>query len=100
MKRNVYLTACLMSYYQQKKLYLAQENEYAPFNIENPLFVFVGASVNAVRTENKRKVSDVVDILMFFRDFITNTAVSTASPATQACLITETGTSSETTSRI
>lgn len=78
MKRNVYLTACLMSYYQQKKLYLAQENEYAPFNIENPLFVFVGASVNAVRTENKRKVSDVVDILMFFRDFITNTAVSTA----------------------
>jgi hypothetical protein len=52
MKRNVYLTACLMSYYQQKKLYLAQENEYGPFNIENPLFVFVGASVNAVRTEN------------------------------------------------
>jgi len=78
MKRNVYLTACLMSYYQQKKLYLAQENEYGPFNIENPLFVFVGASVNAVRTELGRKVSDVVDILLFFRDFVTNIAVSTA----------------------
>lgn len=78
MKRSLYLTACLMSYYQQKKLYLAQESEYLPFNIENPLFVFVGASVNAVRTENKRKVSDVVDILMFLRDFITDTAVSTA----------------------
>ena len=78
MKRNVYLTACLMSYYQQKKLYLAQENEYGPFNIENPLFVFVGASVNAVRTERGRKVSDVVDILLFFRDFVTNIAVSTA----------------------
>jgi len=78
LKRNVYLTACLMSYYQQKRLYLAQESEYAPFNIENPLFVFVGASVNAVRTERGRKVSDVVDILLFFRDFITNTAVSTA----------------------
>jgi hypothetical protein len=78
MKRNVYLTACLMSYYQQKKLYLAQESEYAPFNIENPLFVFVGASVNAVRTERRRKVSDVVDILLFFRDFVMNTAVSTA----------------------
>lgn len=77
-KRSLYLTACLMSYYQQKKLYLAQESEYAPFNIENPLFVFVGASVNAVRTENRRKVSDVVDILMFFRDFMENTAVSTA----------------------
>jgi hypothetical protein len=67
-----------MSYYQQKKLYLAQESEYAPFNIENPLFVFVGASVNAVRTERGRKVSDVVDILLFFRDFVANTAVSTA----------------------
>lgn len=78
MKRNVYLTACLMSYYQQKKLYLTQESEYAPFNIENPLFVFVGASVNAVRTERGRKVSDVVDILLFFRDFITNTSDSTA----------------------
>ncbi len=77
-KRNVYLTAGLMSYYQQKRLYLAQESEYAPFNIENPLFVFVGASVNAVRTERGRKVSDVVDILLFFRDFITDTATSTA----------------------
>ena len=78
MKRNVYLTACLISYYQQKKLYLAQENEYGPFNIENPLFVFVGASVNAVRTERGRKVSDVVDILLFFRDFVTNITASTA----------------------
>ncbi|MGI6497287.1 MAG: DEAD/DEAH box helicase family protein [Oscillospiraceae bacterium] len=78
MKRNVYLTACLMSYYQQKRLYLSQESEYALFNVENPLFVFVGASVNAVRTERGRKVSDVVDILLFFRDFITNTAASTS----------------------
>ncbi|MFA5498904.1 MAG: DEAD/DEAH box helicase family protein [Candidatus Cloacimonadia bacterium] len=76
MKRNVYLTACLMSYYQQKKLYLTKESEYAPFNIENPLFVFVGASVNAVRTKDGRQVSDVVDILLFFRDFITNISES------------------------
>ncbi len=77
-KRNTYLTACLMTYYQQKRLFLTQESEYALFNVENPLFVFVGASVNAVRTENKRKVSDVVDILMFFRDFLTNAADSIA----------------------
>ncbi len=76
-KRNTYLTACLMTYYQQKKLYLEQEKEYAPFNIDNPLFVFVGASVNAVRTKHGRKVSDVVDILLFFREFITNSADST-----------------------
>jgi len=67
-----------MTYYQQKRLFLTQESEYALFNVENPLFVFVGASVNAVRTERGRKVSDVVDILLFFRDFITNTSDSTA----------------------
>jgi hypothetical protein len=39
--------------------------------------VFVGASVNAVRTERGRKVSDVVDILLFFRDFLTKVADST-----------------------
>ncbi len=77
-KRNTYLTACLMTYYQQKRLFLTQESEYALFNVENPLFVFVGASVNAVRTERGRKVSDVVDILLFFRDFLTNAADSTA----------------------
>jgi hypothetical protein len=78
LKRNTYLTACLMTYYQQKRLYLTQGSEYVLFNVENPLFVFVGASVNAVRTERGRKVSDVMDILLFFRDFITNAADSTA----------------------
>ena len=76
-KRNTYLTACLMTYYQQKRLFLTQEREYTLFNVENPLFVFVGASVNAVRTERGRKVSDVVDILLFFRDFLTKVADST-----------------------
>ncbi len=77
-KRQVYLTACLMSYYQQKKLYLSHGSTYAPFNIENPLFVFVGSSVNAVRTDQGRKVSDVVDILLFFESFISNTTGATA----------------------
>ena len=33
--------------------------------MDRPLWVFVGGRVNAVRTENKRPVSDVVDILLF-----------------------------------
>ena len=77
-KRLEYLTACLLTYYQQKKLYLAKPKEFAPFNIENPLLVFVGASVNAVRTENKRKVSDIVDILLFIRNFVTDKKNSVA----------------------
>ena len=34
--------------------------------------VFVGSSVNAVRSEKGRKVSDVIDILLFFDRFIAN----------------------------
>jgi len=77
-KRRLYLTGCLLSFYQQKKLFLSHREEFERFNIENPLFVFVGASVNAVRTERGRKVSDVVDILLFFNDFVSNTGEATA----------------------
>ncbi|NCB44255.1 MAG: restriction endonuclease subunit R, partial [Clostridia bacterium] len=72
-RRALYLTACLLTYYEQKKLYLDKEKEFNPYNIENPLFVFVGASVNAVRTQAGKRISDVVDILLFFKDFITDT---------------------------
>lgn len=73
--RLLYLTACLLTYYQQKKLYKSNKQQFAPFNIEEPLLVFVGGSVNAVRTKNKRQVSDVVDILLFLSDFIMKSSV-------------------------
>ena len=69
-KRRLYLTACLMAFYQQQKLYRDKTAEFRPFLLENPLWVFVGGSVNAVRSENKRKVSDVVDILLFLAEFV------------------------------
>lgn len=71
-KRNLYLTACLMVFYQQLKIYEESRRELAPFQIEKPLLVFVGGTVNAVRSENKRNVSDVADILLFFTNFIKN----------------------------
>ncbi len=68
--RQRYLLACLVAFYQQQKLYLDQRKTFMPFLIEKPLWVFVGGSVKAVRTENKRKVSDVVDILLFLAGFV------------------------------
>lgn len=68
--RRRYLTACLLTFYQQLKLYRDKPQEFRPFLIERPLWVFVGGSVNAVRSENKRKVSDVVDILLFLARFV------------------------------
>lgn len=68
--RYLYLLACLVSFYQQVRLYTDREVAFHPFNIEKPLWVFVGGSVNAVRTQQGRKVSDVVDILLFIHQFI------------------------------
>ena len=69
-KRRIYLTACLLAFYQQQRLYRDKPAEFRPFLLENPLWVFVGGSVNAVRSENKKKVSDVVDILLFLAEFV------------------------------
>jgi hypothetical protein len=69
-KRRLYLTACLLAFYQQQRLYRDKPGEFRPFLLENPLWVFVGGSVNAVRSENKKKVSDVVDILLFLAEFV------------------------------
>lgn len=68
--REKYLTAGLLMFYQQKKLFLLCKKSFSKFNIENPLFIFVGASVNAVRKENDCKISDVVSVVNYFRDFI------------------------------
>ncbi|HUY87105.1 MAG TPA: DEAD/DEAH box helicase family protein [Pirellulales bacterium] len=70
-KRRLYLTACLLAFYQQQRLYRDKPAEFRPFLLEDPLWVFVGGSVNAVRSENKKKVSDVVDILLFLAEFVT-----------------------------
>jgi len=49
-----------------------------PYLIEKPLMVFVGSSVNAVRTESKKQVSDVVDVLLFINEFIKKRSESIA----------------------
>lgn len=72
--RRLYLTAGLLSYYQQLRLYEERQADYKAFLIEKPLLVFVGGKVTAVRTVNKRKVSDVVDILLFIAEFIKDKA--------------------------
>ncbi len=71
---NLYLTASLLGFYQQKLLYMKNKGELTKFNLDNPLFVFVGSSVNALRTENKKTVSDVITIVDFFKDFTQNQA--------------------------
>lgn len=68
--RRRYLAACLLSFYEQLKLHTEQKSVFRPFLLERPLWIFVGSSVNAVRTQHKRKVSDVVDILLTLAEFV------------------------------
>ena len=65
-----YLTACLLNFYEQMKLYKDKGAALKPFLIEKPLAVFVGGSVNADKSIGKQEVSDIVFILKFFQQFI------------------------------
>ena len=71
-----YMTGALLSFYQQKIVFAENEKQAQLFQIENPLWVFVGSSVNAVRTEKKQAKSDVIAIISFFSTFIKDEATS------------------------
>lgn len=70
--RQVYLTACLLQFYEQIRYFEDNKRDVKVFNIEKPLAIFVGGTVNAVRTEKGDKVSDVVFVLQFFDRFVKN----------------------------
>jgi len=70
--RNRYLVGGLLVFFEQLKLHRDRAQQFVPFQIEKPLWVLVGSSVNAVRREEGKDVSDVVDVLLFLRDFCSN----------------------------
>ncbi len=76
--RFSYLTACLLSFYQQLKLYEDKKAAYTPYNLEKPLWVFVGSTVTGGKTTNDEKetIGDVAQILSFISEFLRDEAVS------------------------
>ncbi len=75
--RQLYLSACLLVFFQQLRVFRDGQADLHPFLLERPLWVFVGGSVNAVRTQGGRSVSDVVEILLFLADFARHQTEST-----------------------
>lgn len=69
-----YLTACLLAFFQQQRLHRERETAFRPFNIERPLWIFVGGSVTA--TLASRDASDIVEILRFLARYVANRADS------------------------
>ena len=71
---ELYLTACLLSFFQQQRLHNERERSFRPFQIEKPLWIFVGGSVTA--TLAKKDASDIVEILQFLARFVVDRAGS------------------------
>lgn len=72
-QRDRYLTANLLSFYEQKKYYTENEDELEQFNLEDPLWIFVGQTVNAVSGRaitKKDKASDVETVVRFLARFL------------------------------
>lgn len=72
----MYLTACMLNFYEQQRLYRDNRADLRPFLLENPLAVFVGGSVTADKSIGSQEVSDIVFILKFFQQFIANKQAS------------------------
>ncbi|ELX7770707.1 DEAD/DEAH box helicase family protein [Salmonella enterica] len=64
-RRYEYFTACLLSFYQQQYLFNKNKDKLGEFNIEKPLWIFVG---NTVSGED----SDIHAVLRFLAWFLNN----------------------------
>ncbi len=62
---DVLLLANLLAFYQQQVAFAENQGEARRHNLERPLWTLVGASVNVVYTEKRRKRSDVLTAARF-----------------------------------
>jgi len=79
--QDVYLTACLLKFYQQLRIYEEKRSEFTSFNLEKPLWVFVGSTVSKAKggTEDEKIVAtDVAQIIHFLADFLSRSTEFTA----------------------
>jgi hypothetical protein len=69
---ETYLTACLLKFYQQLRIYEERSQGLVPFNMEKPLWVFVGSTVSSGKLgkDEKEVATDVAEIIHFFANFL------------------------------
>ena len=76
--QTVYITACLLKFYQQLRIYEEKSDDFKPFNLEKPLWVFVGSTVSSGKLTKAEKLiaTDVALIIHFIADFLDNQQAS------------------------
>ena len=62
----------LLSFYEQQCVFEEYAEALRPYNLERPLWVFVGGTVNAVYTKDKEKRSDVLTVARFLHHVLEN----------------------------
>lgn len=71
--KAVYLTACLLKFYQQLSIYEEKAEVLNRFNIEKPLWVFVGSTVaGGIKKDDQIVATDVAQIITFFAEFLSS----------------------------
>ena len=65
---DLYLVACLLSFFQQQRLYQERGRVFRPFNIDKPLWIFVGGRV--VKGLAPKDASDIIEILIFLAQYV------------------------------
>ena len=76
-RTDTLLLANLLSFYEQQLVFANKSAELSSYNLEQPLWVFVGSSVNAVRTEGGQARSDVLTVARFFHRTLSEAAWAT-----------------------
>jgi len=71
-KTETLLLGNLLSFYEQLRVFDENAVSLRLYNLEKPLWVFVGSSVNAVYSENKEKRSDVLTVVRFLHHLLEN----------------------------
>ncbi len=68
--RTKYLTAALLTFFQQQHLFREGGSALRPYNLERPLWVFVGSRV--VAGFSTKEASDIADILGFLANYVSD----------------------------
>lgn len=78
--RRLYLVGCILSFYQQMKLFEKNFDRLREFRVEKPLLVFVGNRVTApvkrsrLTQAEKELLTDVEEVLVFLNAFLSDRA--------------------------
>ena len=64
--------ANLLSFYEQRRYFKQNAEDVRVYGLESPLWAFVGSKVNAIYTENRRRRSDVLNVIRFLHLFLNN----------------------------